>query len=152
MNGKNLSKWELVLQRYFNDPRVEIINSSTHTLSPLSFHDCNCPTKKLELTPASQRMSVSLNKSGLSMCVHHRAFQWRTKPCRDTRCTSTFTAAGWQQNRGDFIPSLPADQRLFHVASSFESPSQPFLLICFLSFLFIPSPRHSSMSFGHFSS
>lgn len=66
--------------------------------SSLEYHHLISVPLKSPHSPVLHKVAkarVSLNKSGLSMCVYHWAPQCVTKAGGDTHCTSTFTATGW---------------------------------------------------------
>lgn len=82
----------------FNDQREEVVYCAHTHINLYHPQTITMPSLlrwKSSDTPGLHKvakMSVSLNKNGLSKCVHHWAFQRVTKPCRATHCTSTFTA------------------------------------------------------------
>lgn len=120
----------------------EIINCRVHAHSPLSLLEYNYPKPASTQSPASPELhkapwiSASLNKSRLSMCVYHWAFLCETKTCRDTH-----TALPLSQQQGGNGTEVTLFHLLLLIKGSFtslplKSQVQPFLHVCFLSFLF----------------
>lgn len=95
--------------------RNSLMMRGVHPLSPLSHLEPR-PSRSPE-SGELHRTCVSLNKSGPSVWVQRWAFQCETSPLRHAPFLCFHSGRAVMEQRW-LIPSLAADQRLFHISSS----------------------------------